>query len=64
VARRFPQYLRKYEVSYRTGAYLKGAYPERMAKLVETIREKTGIERRDLQMMPVEPPKQEQMLLF
>ena len=64
VARRFPQYLRKYEVSYRDGAYLRGAYPDRMAKLVESIREKVGIERRDMQMTPVQPPEQEQMLLF
>jgi DNA repair photolyase len=59
LARRFPQLLRKYEVSYRDGAYLKGGYPDRMAKLVETVREKVGIQARDLEM-----PQQEQMLLF
>jgi DNA repair photolyase len=64
LARRFPQYLRKYEVSYREGAYLKGGYPERMAKLVEAVREKVGIPARDLEMTPVQPPEQEQMLLF
>ncbi len=64
VARRFPQYLRKYEVSYRNGAYLRGAYPERMSKLIGTIREKVGIERRDVESLPVQPPEQEQMLLF
>jgi len=64
VARRFPQYLRKYEVSYRDGAYLKGGYPNRMAMLVETIRQKVGIERRDQEMLPVQPPEQDQMLLF
>jgi DNA repair photolyase len=64
VARRFPQYLRKYEVSYRNGAYLQGAYPDRMAKLVESIRERVGIERRDIEIRPLEQPGQEQMLLF
>jgi hypothetical protein len=64
VAHKFPQYLRKYEVSYRDGAYLRGAYPERMSRLVETIREKVGIERRDLESLPVQAPEQEQMLLF
>ena len=64
IAQRFPQYLRKYEVSYREGAYLRGAYTERMAKLVQAVREKVGIERRDLETMPVEPPEQGQMLLF
>jgi DNA repair photolyase len=64
VARRFPQYLRKYEVSYRNGAYLLGAYPDRMAELVSRVRLQVGIERRDLEMMPVQPPEQEQMLLF
>jgi DNA repair photolyase len=64
VARRFPQYLRKYEVSYRDRAYLRGGYPDRMAKLVEAIRERVGIARRDLEAVPPEPPEQEQMLLF
>lgn len=64
VAHKFPQYLRKYEVSYRDGAYLRGAYPERMSRLLETIREKVGIERRDLESLPVQTPEQEQMLLF
>lgn len=64
VARRFPQYLRKYEVSYRDGAYLRGTYPGRIEKLVETVREKVGIQRRDLEMMPVQPVEQDQLLLF
>jgi len=59
LSRRFPHLVRKYEVSYRDGAYLKGGYPDRMAKLVETVRERVGIQARDLRM-----PEQEQMLLF
>jgi hypothetical protein len=35
-----------------------------MAKLVEAIRERVGIARRDLEAVPPEPPEQEQMLLF
>jgi DNA repair photolyase len=64
VARHFPEYLRKYEVSYREGAYLRGTYPDRMTKLVQCIREQVGIERRDLESMPPDPPEQDQMLLF
>jgi DNA repair photolyase len=64
IARRFPQYLRKYEVSYRDGAYLRGGYPDRMAKLVEAVREKVGIQARDLDTMPVQQLEQEQMMLF
>jgi len=64
LSRRFPQLLRKYEVSYRDGAYLKGGYPERMARLVEAVREKVGIQARDLRMPPTQPTEQEQMLLF
>lgn len=64
VARRFPQYLRKYEVSYRNNAYLRGPYPDRMAKLVERVREQVGIERRDLDAVPVAPAENDQMLLF
>ena len=64
IARRFPQYLRKYEASYRDGAYLRGAYPDRMADLIQTIREKVGIERRDMDVPPPEPAAQSQMLLF
>jgi DNA repair photolyase len=64
IARRFAQYLRKYQVSYRDGAYLRGGYTERMSELVKTIRERVGIQSRDLEALPVEPPEQEQMLLF
>jgi DNA repair photolyase len=64
IAKRFPQYLRKYEVSYRAGAYLSGGYPDRMAKLVENIRERVGIVARDAEMLPPKAPEQEQMLLF
>jgi DNA repair photolyase len=64
VARRFPEYLRKYEVSYRDNAYLRGGYPDRMSKIVDRIREQVGIERRDFETMPMDAPEQEQMLLF
>jgi DNA repair photolyase len=53
IARRFPQYLKKYQASYRAGAYLRGAYPDRMAKLVESIRQQVGIPARDLEMAPL-----------
>ena len=37
---------------------------EALKKLVEAVREKVGIPARDLEMVPAEPPEQEQMLLF
>ena len=64
LARRFPQYLRKYEVSYRDGAYLRGGYPERMAKLIDGIRESVGIAARDFDLPPSTEDEQQQMLLF
>jgi DNA repair photolyase len=62
--RRFPQYLRKYEVSYKSGAYLRGGYPERMAKLVDAIRTEVDIQARDLDTTPDPQAEQEQLLLF
>jgi hypothetical protein len=64
LARRFPQHLRKYEVSYRAGAYLNGAYPDRMAALVQAVREKAGIKARDLDIIPAPQAEQQQLLLF
>lgn len=64
LAQRFPQHLRKYEVSYRGGAYLRGTYPDRMSKLLESIRTKVGIEGRDLGGQPKQVPEEGQLLLF
>jgi len=64
LAEKFPQHLRRYEASYQSGAYLRGAYPERIEKLVNAIRERAGIARRDRQNFVPEPPPGSQMLLF
>ncbi len=48
LADHFPEHLRRYERSYAAGAYLDGAYPERIRKLVDGIRERVGIPSRDL----------------
>ncbi len=66
VQQKFPELLRKYEASYRNGAYLTGAYPQRMAALLNKIREAAGIPARDLQMAPLPAITQQtdQMRLF
>lgn len=64
LAEHFPQYLRRYEANFRAGAYLRGAYPERIAALVNTIRERVGIGMRHIEN--IHPPicAGPQMLLF
>ena len=64
LAEKFPQYLRRYEVSFAAGAYLKGAYPERIRELVNRIRERVGIPARDMASELPAPPPDAQMLLF
>ena len=43
VAQHFPDLFKRYERSYAEGAYLRGAYPERIRTLVNDIRAKVGI---------------------
>jgi DNA repair photolyase len=60
----FPQYLRRYEEAFRTGAYLHGAYPERIRQLVQDIRKRVGIARRDLGRVNPPPLPEAQLMLF
>jgi DNA repair photolyase len=60
----FPEYLARYEKSYATGAYLKGKYPERIRELVQRIRERVGIQSRNLERPEPPKPPDAQMLLF
>jgi DNA repair photolyase len=64
LADQFPQHVRRYEKSFQSGAYLRGAYPERIAKLVDEVRRRVSIPRRDRQNFVPDPPPQSQMLLF
>lgn len=64
LADKFPQHLRRYEKTFQSGAYLRGAYPDRISKMVNAIRERTGIARRDRQNFVPDPPNGAQMLLF
>jgi DNA repair photolyase len=52
LAQRFPEHLKRYEVSFKESAYLRGKYPERIRSLVESIRARVGIPLRDLASMP------------
>jgi DNA repair photolyase len=53
LANRFPQHLKRYEVSFAEGAYLRGKYPERIRGLVDSICARVGIGSRDLARMPL-----------
>jgi DNA repair photolyase len=64
LAEKFPQHLRRYETRFRAGAYLRGAYPERIAKRVNEIRTRVGIGRRDRENFVPDPPASGQLLLF
>jgi DNA repair photolyase len=68
LAQHFPEHLRRYERSYSAGAYLNGAYPERIRTLVNDIRERVGIPPRDVarqQLFARNAMRQEpQMALF
>ncbi len=67
IAERFPQHLGRYRRSYASGAYLHGAYPERISALVQSIRERVGIGSRDLALEAPPPPvpvPDSQLLLF
>ncbi len=64
LAEHFPQHLRRYESKLFTGAYLSGAYPERIRQLVDGIRERVGIPSRDLERMNPPSPPGSQMSLF
>lgn len=64
VERRFPELVGKYKASYRNGAYLKGAYPERMTALVEGIRSEFGFMERDLETAAAPLEENSQLRLF
>ncbi len=62
LAERFPEHLARYQRNFSKNAYLNGAYPERIRKLVDGIRERVGIPSRDLDRMNPSPGSQ--MALF
>lgn len=62
LAEHFPQHLRRYEANFRAGAYLHGAYPERLKALVTEIRERVGIGTRGMDQIGAPPAPQ--MALF
>lgn len=65
LAERFPEYLARYQRSFRDGAYLNGSYLEKMRTLVRDIRHQVGLVARDqnTETTPAMPPAA-QMLLF
>jgi len=66
LAERFPEHLARYQRSFRDGAYLSGAYPDKMRDLVRDIRAQVGLTAREMDNFPPPPvaPPAEQMLLF
>lgn len=61
---KFPQYLGRYRASYAAGPFLKGLYPERIGRLVDSIRGRVGILSRDLEAMTPPLPPEAQFSLF
>jgi DNA repair photolyase len=60
----FPHLAARYRANYQHDAYLRGSYPARIRKLVQEIRERTGLEPRDIKELPPPPAELEQMRLF
>lgn len=61
---KFPQHVGRYRTSYAAGPYLKGLYPDRIGKLVDSIRRRVGILSRDLESMAPPLPAEAQFSLF
>ena len=64
LAESFPQYLKRYQANFAAGAYLKGAYPERLHTLVNDIRQRVGIPLRDMNRSTLPKPLGAQLRLF
>jgi DNA repair photolyase len=64
LAERFPEHLARYKKSYLEGAYLKGAYPQRIREMIAEIREQAGIAPRDFGRVPVAAQADPQLALF
>jgi DNA repair photolyase len=64
LAEKFPECLARYEKNFRAGAFLRGAYPERIKQLVALVRERVGISARGLELMKPPDAPESQMLLF
>ena len=64
LAEKFPKHLARYEASFRRGAYLRGAYPERIRTLVKGIRDRVGIPSRDMEHVALPEFAGTQMMLF
>jgi len=60
----FPHLAARYRANYEHDAYLRGSYPARIRKLVQEIRERTGLAPRDVAELPPPPAELEQMRLF
>ncbi|HWF47823.1 MAG TPA: radical SAM protein [Bryobacteraceae bacterium] len=64
LSEKFPQHAGRYRASYAAGPYLKGLYPDRIGKLVDSIRRRVGIWPRDLEAMMPPVPAEAQFSLF
>jgi DNA repair photolyase len=64
LAEKFPEHLARYKKNYQAGAYLKGAYSERIREMIHEIREQAGIPPREFFRPFVAPPSDPQLLLF
>lgn len=59
----FPHLVAKYRANYEHDAYLRGNYPERISRMVKSIRQRVGLFAREVGELPPDS-EQEQLRLF
>ncbi len=59
-----PHLLKRYQASYQMNSYLRGAYPDRISRMVDEIRAELGFVKRDLSFTPPPPVADSQLRLF
>ena len=64
LAEHFPHILGRYRNNYRSGAYIRGEYPEIIARRVARIRQEIGLEARAVTFAPPAPGVPRQLEMF
>lgn len=64
LADQHPHLLKRYQASYEFNSYLRGSYPDRIAQMVDGIRDEFGFAHRDLSFAPPPPVADSQLRLF
>ncbi len=64
IEKNFPEHMARYRRGYAGKAYLSGAYPNKIRDRVDSIRQRVGIGKRDLEHASPPAPQGSQLLLF